>query len=180
MHESTFQLTYGDQTLIAVGDLIASEVDFVRTPNAPQIAKPLRSSSARLFGGLNLTHTLSWSVRREFASIEEARGYEWQRMATLPEGGNDLVITDHGVTTTLIDCHLSSFRLTHVRGKGGIIVESVSAIGGALSTVGTAGAPDPLATPDAPTFIPVDAPAILADGDWNDQGVWQDEQPWND
>ena len=135
MHESNYQLTFGGQTLIAVGDTIVNEGGLSRTPSAPDIAKPLRASSARLFGGLNVTHSLSWSVRREFETIEAARAYEFQRTATLPEGANDIVITIGDVTTTIIDGHLTSSQITHQRGQAGIILESVSAIGGALSTV---------------------------------------------
>jgi hypothetical protein len=153
VHESNFSLTYGGQTLIAIGDTIVSEVGLKRTPNSPQIATPLRASAARLFGGLNLTHSLSWSVQREFTSIEEARAYEFQRCASLPEGANDIVITIGDVATTIIDGHLTSFDLTHQRGQAGIILETVSAIGGALSTEGDISITAADATPAAPEAV---------------------------
>lgn len=208
MHESTFQLTFGGQTLVAVGDTIDSEVDFVRTPAAPNVVLPLRASAARLFGGGNLTHSLSWIVRREFDSIEEARAYEWTRMAGLPEGGQTLVITDSGITATLVDAHLTDFRLAHARGQAGIIIESVSVLGGALSFQGAVSVAPPLADPAAPADIPQPAtgepgapsqipqsaaaepgapaelqtqPAwLLLDGKWNDDAYWLDQYTWSD
>ena len=182
MHDSTFQLTFGGQTLVAAGDTIASEPQFARKPASPQVAQPLRASAARLFGGRGLTHSLSWSVRREFASIAEARAYEWTRMVSLPEGAQDLVITDSGITTTLIDAHLTQFSLTHQRGQAGIIIESVSVTGGALSSVGGASIPPEDPTPPAPEEIEYNTGLtwLLATGSWADTGEWLDTAAWQD
>jgi len=180
MHDSTFQLTFGGQTLVAVGDTIASEPEFARTPASPQVALPLRASAARLFGGRNLTHSLSWSVRREFPSIAEARAYEWSRMASLPEGARTLIIADSGITTTLIDAHLTNYSLQHVRGQAGLIIESVSAVGGALSTVGSVVVPEAVPQPNPPQEVDVSPSWLLAGGQWDDGGFWTDGENWQD
>lgn len=179
MHDSTFQLTFGGQTLVAPGDTIAGEPEFTRSPAAPDVVVPLRAVSARLYGGRGLTHSLSWQVRRQFPTIAEARAYEWARMASLPQGAQDLVITDSGITTTLTEAHLTSFQLAHLRGQAGIILESVAITGGALTTSGQVSLPAADPAPAPPTGLP--APGVwLAAGVWLDAAYWIDTAHWID
>ena len=154
-HESTFKLTFGSEVLVAVGDLVEEEPDFSRAPGSPQRANYLRAKSARFFHGLHLSHSFSWSIRREFASIAEARAYQWTRPADLPTGKHTLTIEDSGITATLLDAHLTQFEVSHLPGQEGIILESVSVLGGDYATTGSVDIPAEDPTPAAPLPITV-------------------------
>ncbi|MEM0964787.1 MAG: hypothetical protein AAGJ81_01380 [Verrucomicrobiota bacterium] len=135
-HESTFAINFGTFQLVAAGDLVESEVNLNRVPDAPQRSRPIGAASSSYYGGLNLSHTMTWAIRREFDTIAAARFWEFQRPALLPEGRNDLRLIVAGITATLAGAHLTNYSLKHVKGKFAII-ESVSVLGGAYSQSGS-------------------------------------------
>ncbi|MGE9270039.1 MAG: hypothetical protein ACQKBU_04485 [Verrucomicrobiales bacterium] len=153
-HESTFAITFGGVALVSQGDLVETEPSLRRTPNTPAVSRPIGASSARFYGGLGLSHSLSWTIRREFATLAAARTYEWTRPTALPEGKQTLTITDSGITTTLSDAHIVDFGLTHSRGC--VVIETVSIVGGAYTSSGSTVEPADPATPDEPVELPVD------------------------
>lgn len=177
-HESTFAITFGGVTLVSQGDLVEVEPSLRRTPVQPSVSRPIGASAAKLYGGKGLTHTLSWTIRREFDTLAQARTYEWQRPTELPSGEQTLTIIDSGITTTLADAHLTEFGLTHRRGC--IIIETVAIIGGAYSATGTTVEPTTPATPGEPIVMPVLDTWILAEGSWVDSGRWLDTAEWID
>lgn len=154
-HASTYKITFGGFVLVLQGDLMESEVEFGRSPQPPTPSAPIRADFAVYRQGRGLSHTLSWTIRREFATIAQARVWQWQRAAALPKGAHTLTVEDSGITGTLAAAHITQQSVVHIRHSPGVVLESVSILGGQWSTTGSLVEPSWPGMPAAPELIPV-------------------------